>query len=77
MIQWIADSGNLSDSHNPPRIPLSHISQVERRRLGFNHRYTCIFIRTSQKDVYGPFEFTQGGSGDFLNKLRSYVDLQR
>ncbi|KAM3185569.1 hypothetical protein ACTXT7_006079 [Hymenolepis weldensis] len=76
-IQWIPISGNISDKHIPPKIPLSTITQVERRRFGFDRRYTGIFFRISQSEVYGPFEFIKGGSADFIDKLRSFIELQR
>uniref|UniRef100_A0A5K3FME6 Rab-GAP TBC domain-containing protein n=1 Tax=Mesocestoides corti TaxID=53468 RepID=A0A5K3FME6_MESCO len=75
MIQWIADSGLVSGDYTSPKIPLSNIYQVERRRLAIS-RYTCIFIRTRPGDAYGPFEFAKGGSRDFIEKLRKYIDLQ-
>ncbi|VUZ50362.1 unnamed protein product [Hymenolepis diminuta] len=76
-IQWIPISGNISGEHIPPKIPLSNIIQVERRRLGFNHHCMCIFFRISQSEIYGPFEFIKGGSGDFIEKLSSFIELQR
>ncbi|KAH9280221.1 TBC1 domain family member 17 [Echinococcus granulosus] len=77
IIQWIADSDSLLERQASPKIPLSSISQVERRRLSFNRRCTCIFLRTNQNEIFGPFEFTQGGSIDFIKKLQSHIDLQQ
>ncbi|VDO02001.1 unnamed protein product, partial [Rodentolepis nana] len=76
-IQWIPVSGNISDDHIPPKIPLYNITQVERRRVGFNRSYMGIILRINPSIVYGPFEFIKGGSGEFISKLRSFVDLQR
>nr|CDS33332.1 TBC1 domain family 5 [Hymenolepis microstoma] len=76
-IQWIPVSGNIPDDQIPPKIPLYNVTQVERRRVGFNRRYSGIFLRVNQSTVYGPFEFIKGGSGEFISKLRSFVDLQR
>ncbi|KAL5969816.1 TBC1 domain family member 15 [Taenia solium] len=77
IIQWIADSDTLPERQASPKIPLSSISQVERRRLLFNRHCTSIFFRTSRNEIFGPFEFTQGGSTNFIEKLRLYVDMQR
>ncbi|VDK22394.1 unnamed protein product [Taenia asiatica] len=77
IIQWIADSDTLPERQASPKIPLSSVSQVERRRLLFNRHCTSIFFRTSRNEIFGPFEFTQGGSTNFIEKLRLYVDMQR
>ncbi|KAL5107475.1 TBC1 domain family member 15 [Taenia crassiceps] len=77
IIQWIADSDTLPERQASPKIPLFSLSYVERRRLLFNRHCTSIFFRTSRNEIFGPFEFTRGGSTNFIEKLRSHVDMQQ
>ncbi|VDM18517.1 unnamed protein product, partial [Hydatigera taeniaeformis] len=75
MFCWIADSDSLPERQASPKISLRSIGQVERRRSLFSPHCSSIYIRTSHNEIFGPFEFTRGGSTDFIEKLRRYVDL--